>query len=1808
MRYHGQNNLRPSLRFVDLPRGSPTSVVRRVAFNRGYSQEKFTSPPVLAVAANVLQPFLSRALAVLQVMMIERSVDVSIEETVTFRSMLPSIEIDASSQDTVLNRTLTVSSIFWNTHRGAKQGDGLTDDKLNAMIGAIHDIGFLSVLVGNVVAGSERSGFSGRGVRCGDRTNFQRNEVASALAGYWFDWKYKGACSTITNLTAWKIWEYSFYAESHVRDLRIEGLRSLDARAGVFTRLLGGNPLKHEVARSKALVSKSLFVARTTNGACSDKKPGLHTCNFYMAYCNHLPKANVGVYIGTHAGGVNEAPLIFPWGHGGQYASIHGKLNIEYSTFASFGNEPCSSSEVARDHAISSMFPSSSSADSSLATTVRAVQMVNTDEDARVRLYRPSPNWINQADCIDMDCDGPRHTLIRDADGSLVGGPGGAVLPRAELFSDNSFFGVEYKDGVNVPPGPWNLVFDSPNQPPGAGFQWYPNVPTVMRTDTAGRPVNLTATWLARGYGIPREGCTLNENWDAWACQTETSYRRIVIESMDLDHEIRRISPVALSSDDGYTDLLNGAMDHGWCFSYTCLKRLMTFHGIVAMGKTYTIHFTGSNPQTMRLHLPNAEPGEKLLLRIYYRTKSRLQIYRGGNDRAFIEDLNMYDGKRKAQLVRSGRWAPNNDNGGWTEERANIACSSGCQIGDTCAASTDLCDQRGDHHGVNSYSREDSMLEVSLTGHELEDFIEIRTMPTVQISMGLSVSVDQFYKVKDAFVSNIAAVLGINPANIAIVDVVPGNARRRSLAGEVGPSHGRRLLEGDSVTVDFEVVPSAQLDIQDATEREDTHFMNVTVRRSVNLFEPCSVAWRTSNGNGSATALEGVHYASASGTVHFPAYESEALLVLEILSDRAYSETPRVLYVELVASSAVNASVQDGLAAITLTNVDAPAPAAPGSPTATGPANISVSLAGPVWPYAPAESDADALEYEVAAAAPGNASDWQTLRVPGTATTAMIGGLPTYTRRVLFVRARTAASWTAWSPPSVVARTWSLCGDGKRHLDEQCDIGTSTNTADTDGCQECVVQTGFGCNGGDETTADSCSAGCGDGSKSAAEGCDDGAQLDGDGCDRGCRVERGWACSSNEDGAQTSGCAVVCGDGIMAGDETCDSGDANGVGDDPGHGCRADCTMQTGAVCTEDDEQLSTCRLCGNGKLEEGEFCDAGANSVGCPVSAGCAAVTTGWLCSGGSLAAPSTCVGGPASPLAPALSAATTSALTWAWAAPDARGAALTEYVLEWADTSGVVPASNASGSVDLAGTKSSTKVLLVAGGVYRARLKACTAAGCSAFSAWSVSAGLAAPSAAEDLTSMVDTISSDPSTLVTGLNMTVGNITATGPPPAIEAPEEDDTPVNMTAILELVQPDGGSEPDSTADVAAPTTPAPTTASGNPATPATTAAESGKGDGEGATTTTTPATTTPAGSFLEIVINKDQKTDVLLTSSSGVAQGVVIPAGALPSNIAVSIQISTNPPPVPAAKQEVMKSVSEVLTFGPSGTQFTTPVQIVIAFTRDAEDGKRLAVHRYNSTTGEWDEKPGSTVDATAGTVTAETLSFSSYGVFEVPELPATTTTPAPDPNVPVWGIIVLATGIPVFCCFLCLGLYVNHRRWQTHSQAVKDKGFKGRANMYEAEELGDADAEVIGTIAPPHTHTSLLLPLPVSLLYTHSLPPIRSASPTRSLCPPSRRSSRSGWTPSPSRARQWASRSSSATRQRTSPRSTRPLPRRTTCSHRARRRGRTCRCARYPRGSRSKTLLRMAGTGCLVRTGRSTTPMACTRRCVPNPKPESG
>eukprot|EP00961_Rhodomonas_salina_P217594 2940467-Rhodomonas_salina.1 len=72
--------------------------------------------------------------------------------------------------------------------------------------------------------------------------------------------------------------------------LEISGLRTADTRAGVYIIMTGAASLSHTRADQRVLVKDSLFVGHSTggNGHCGVKRPSLYTCDFYMAYCEHL--------------------------------------------------------------------------------------------------------------------------------------------------------------------------------------------------------------------------------------------------------------------------------------------------------------------------------------------------------------------------------------------------------------------------------------------------------------------------------------------------------------------------------------------------------------------------------------------------------------------------------------------------------------------------------------------------------------------------------------------------------------------------------------------------------------------------------------------------------------------------------------------------------------------------------------------------------------------------------------------------------------------------------------------------------------------------------------------------------------------------------------------------------------------------------------------------------------------------------------------------------------------------------------------------------------------------------------------------------------------------------------------------------------------------------------------------------------------------------------------------------------------------------------------------------------------------------
>ena len=127
---------------------------------------------------------------------------------------------------------------------------------------------------------------------------------------------------------------------------------------------------------------------------------------------------------------------------------------------------------------------------------------------------------------------------------------------------------------------------------------------------------------------------------------------------------------------------------------------------------------------------------------------------------------------------------------------------------------------------------------------------------------------------------------------------------------------------------------------------------------------------------------------------------------------------------------------------------------------------------------------------------------------------------------------------------------------------------------------------------------------CGNGELEEGETCDDSGVEPGDGCSAVCTVESGWHCDE-----LTLLCQPVCGDGQVVGTETCDD---SGV--EPGDGCDQDCSVENGWHC--EDEPSSCWTICGDGIRAEDELCDDGnlTPADGCDIDC---TVEEGFSCQG---------------------------------------------------------------------------------------------------------------------------------------------------------------------------------------------------------------------------------------------------------------------------------------------------------------------------------------------------------------------------------------------------------------------------------------------------------------------------------------------------------------------------------------------------------------------------------------------------------------
>jgi plastocyanin len=578
----------------------------------------------------------------------------------------------------------------------------------------------------NVAAGSERVGFYYPGESC---VNEGAPDISTAK--FWGNSAHTGMmglvvmgltepCSAVGGFVAARQWEYGIFSSIASR-LAVRQVAVAVGHTGLCLNVFGPDPVKHLLDYKWIKVDDSLIVGSTEEEPCFSSTPA-----HCPSICAAAGSPKLGIMMATFAKKRSKMDGTGPWHKVKSYPTIAGQVNLTSVTFARFGNyQPC-------EHDSFAVGNNELSPDAMHPNYFENTKLIDVDPLKIAHLWPPNPAWIVQEDCIDMDCDGPKHSMISDIDGQLVGttsGTRGSIIPEAELRFDIT------------------------------------RLPEVMRYSDNDPTKRLDPESIVEHRGIARgndgtfdgssPGCVWVPSWNAYKC-SGLNHQMLVIESMDADTEVRRISPIALHGGDTgsgkYTDLMNGPMDHGWCTYYTCLKRLSTFFSIVAVGTDYQLWFTGSNPGHLRFHLlntyggPSDVPGEGIRISIWYKNPQRKDVYKDG---VFIEPENV-------QL------------------RDRASRPDGTQY---------IPQLQTSHSGANYFDRRTQTLHLVVKGSKP---IEVTTPPVVQVAFDLAVSIDDFFD-PATIVRNLAFVLKIPEELIRVVDLIAedsaGRRRRASLNG-----------------------------------------------------------------------------------------------------------------------------------------------------------------------------------------------------------------------------------------------------------------------------------------------------------------------------------------------------------------------------------------------------------------------------------------------------------------------------------------------------------------------------------------------------------------------------------------------------------------------------------------------------------------------------------------------------------------------------------------------------------------------------------------------------------------------------------------------------------------------------------------------------------------------------------------------------------------------------------------------------------------------------------------------------------------
>ena len=605
------------------------------------------------------------------------------------------------------------------------------------------------ILEGNHVVGVSGNCYSGMGEVCDEATeacNEHSNDsqwkdnVGHACWNGYYLYRRGHWCTKIAKFNFYKMNHFGVLVYTHIKTAIIDSVIVADSKVGVQALLTGPSAVGHAVGDKTVTIKNSVVIGNgdKTYDCATDSFNGYHG----QKYNGKLhPPIESTDQVALMIPEFPDTKTGFP--QSGQWdtdldVTIEARTCVFNTAISNYANKckdiksiVVSSQRSTLDHVFQMTFEKGNSC-------------TNCDPTNLIRVYRPSDKDVNPADCGDMHCDGLKRTMIVDKDGALFDGVPGTYLGETEFeWNGQTRGGKTYTSTADG-------LTDK-------------RIPAPIRFTMDGKLIKFSDIYKEAGT-VRSPECQYKKNYHGWFCPFSSGleYYDLVYEMMDLDHMTRKLTPLAVRSEDGYLDLINGPADHTCCIGYACNMRLMTLHSTVACGKTYDYMMSSTLPIEQRIHFKYAPPECKIRMVLYTKRPNRIKVFVG-------------DGKN-------------------AEERLPANTVFNAATGKLDWAKPDkgfIPDIGLSKAGAHYQERKEQVLHVIVQGGEMLTLKIAQTL-VLELSVMTELTEDEFYD-NGNLAKNLAALLGIDPSRIRIMNVIneSQSARRRRHA-----DHGFELTEG----------------------------------------------------------------------------------------------------------------------------------------------------------------------------------------------------------------------------------------------------------------------------------------------------------------------------------------------------------------------------------------------------------------------------------------------------------------------------------------------------------------------------------------------------------------------------------------------------------------------------------------------------------------------------------------------------------------------------------------------------------------------------------------------------------------------------------------------------------------------------------------------------------------------------------------------------------------------------------------------------------------------------------------------------